>query len=1041
MTSSVQNKDIAKYEIVINEGREHRAVISPKDVNSINNIFYNVYTDAKYELWSIIRSSTKITKYSRMGKSTKQDIERLHEYPSNVIAFCADRGRGKTTAMLSFANALEKLGKPKEGISYESFWQGVPEISDVLGVRFEVMSPIDPASMENSESVLQLVLSQMFENFCKKVKQTRIGCEYDLQDDIIADIFNKFQQSARSIDSLYCDSASTNRVVEDELDQIAEMGQSSKLLLQLNDLVCTYLNFIQGDDLLTYLVLQIDDADMDIKRAFQILEDVRKYLSLPRVIILIATNFVQLETTVEQHFLNEYQEGLKYPESMITVEQCHNIAELYLQKAIPQTRRLYLPDIEEVIRQNNASINIVYLNSSNSNILSDGFDYQNQLLNLISKKTGMVFSTESDYLHNLLPSHMRELAQFLPFFSTLPDLPLNNKYSNAYDFATDVFMHQGSIFSDGFDTDEFLKIWEQNINRLEFYLVHQWSSINLREYSCSLFKEFVDKPETVRNLFLLRSLSEYYVRERSSIVSNVSNSALHDELLFEFMNACNVRGIDISSYAENSSYGSYSDSYADVMGALGALTSLPGGDRQYKFAYAIRLFYSIRLHHALIQELRIIVNHDNNIDYPTLTQLLGEGLLRRGPINESETTVFGCWLFEIPSNCLSILPNEFDTGFVKLRHFIRWKFMIDNSIKTLPTTGLVQQSNSWRRINVPLGQVNKDTVYFSPLYPLIGALDLFAQFVEVSQLAEVGDVINRSQIYFALVICLNWDVQRLLFMRIKNQPRQVTLRMLNELLIKIIPDTVRQLSLNSPNWLKEDCYSAVLDNKTDKEDLFNIIDYIQPEFDFSMYSTQLNKLVNCFESLYKILSRSRNSYQSMKIPVLMDGINNNLIAIPKENYSKLQYIMDNFYSSLYPYFINERVLLSDAFSSMSVKRRNDVQLLIAASKVNRSSEVESSSEIDLLDNSSFGDIRRMLISYNKCIREYLNSAKLKHGQIHDSTTSDVHVAALGDSSATHAQFDDFSNLSKTIEGFVKFGNELLKIMAVMPSNQDPISDE
>ena len=33
------------------------------------------------------------------------------------------------------------------------------------------------------------------------------------------------------------------------------------------------------------------------------MEDVRKYLDLPRVIVLMASNIRQLETTVEQHFL------------------------------------------------------------------------------------------------------------------------------------------------------------------------------------------------------------------------------------------------------------------------------------------------------------------------------------------------------------------------------------------------------------------------------------------------------------------------------------------------------------------------------------------------------------------------------------------------------------------------------------------------------------------------------------------------------------------------------------------------------------------
>lgn len=155
MNSSETCKDIVAYEIVFNEGREHRAIISPEDVNSSKNIFYNVYRDAKYELWNILKSSLKVFDHSDTRYSTKQRLEHLHEYPSNVIAFCADRGRGKTTAMLSFANALEKLGRHTDFKYTINFWNNLPDIDDVVDVSFEVMSPIDPASMENTESVLQ----------------------------------------------------------------------------------------------------------------------------------------------------------------------------------------------------------------------------------------------------------------------------------------------------------------------------------------------------------------------------------------------------------------------------------------------------------------------------------------------------------------------------------------------------------------------------------------------------------------------------------------------------------------------------------------------------------------------------------------------------------------------------------------------------------------------------------------------------------------------------------------------------------------------
>lgn len=114
-----------QYEICIKKGREHRAVLTPERVNSPTEFFYTAYQDAKYQLWEIILASFQNKNTEEKRLSTKKRIELLHEYPNNLIAFCADRGRGKTTAMLSFSNALEMIGSTSNG-DPQNFWGNIP---------------------------------------------------------------------------------------------------------------------------------------------------------------------------------------------------------------------------------------------------------------------------------------------------------------------------------------------------------------------------------------------------------------------------------------------------------------------------------------------------------------------------------------------------------------------------------------------------------------------------------------------------------------------------------------------------------------------------------------------------------------------------------------------------------------------------------------------------------------------------------------------------------------------------------------------------
>lgn len=826
------------YEIYIRKGREHRAFLTPDRVNDPKEFFFNAYQDAKFQLAEIVRAAARWKEKEKKGLSTKKQIELLHEYPNNVIAFCADRGRGKTTAMLSFSNALEILGDGKKDDS-AAFWgellQNTSAPYELRETRFEVMSSIDPASMENSESVLQQVISQLYENYCRKIRSFSPYESHEKEHDRDA-LSAKFQKCAQAIDALYADPKQRDTFIEDELDKIAEMGQSAKLLLLLHELVDAYLDFVRDPKTNCCLVVQIDDADMDIGRSYQILEDVRKYLDLPRVIVLMASNIRQLETTVEQHFLKEYQQGLQHSDSMITVERCHDIAALYLEKAIPHPRRIYLPDIDEIIRQHLSQLKINYQDAQGAQLLPRNATYQKQLLDLLHRKTGMVFTFDPDYLHNLLPTHMRELSQFLPFVTSMPDVP------DGYQIAVDTFRYQGF-------TDQTKKLlleqWEQNLKRLEFYLVSLWSAVNLREGSRNLFREFAAQPEKVRNLYLLRNIGDYYVRERvTSERAQPTFVGSEAECRAEFSRACEIRGIDLNAYVDETAREEISASYGDVMGVLAVLTDLPGANRQYKFAYAVRLFYSIRLHIALIQEIRLIGNDGKSIDFYTLSQILGDTLLKRGQINDTERTSFESRILELPVQWFEP-PLHGDETEVTEAPLLRRKYKDGQIIRTTSTVTPKGVRDVWRPVTTSLGRLEPDAIRLNPLYPLLAALDRFVRFQNVKMLSENDLYMYQSQIYIALLVCLNWDVQRALFKQVKNQADGTVKNMIDELYMEIIPQMIGEILEKKPAWLFEilpgvkkltragTCFSMLWANTPEIFDVLTV--HIRPVPEFKQY--------------------------------------------------------------------------------------------------------------------------------------------------------------------------------------------------------------
>lgn len=1060
------------YELQIKKGREHRAILAPDRINSPTEFFYNAYQDAKYQLREIILASTQDKKRDPEELSTKKRIELLHEYPNNVIAFCADRGRGKTTAMLSFSNALEALGSSPEN-SPQSFWGTLPSTEQPLDARFEVMAPIDPASMENTESVLQQIISLLFENFCRQAKRSsryeNSGRNRDRDD-----LSDKFQKCAQAIDALYKSEKVPDTLIEDDLDKIAEIGQSGKLLLLLHELIEKYLDYMQrGERPKRCLVVQIDDADMDIGRSYQILEDVRKYLGLPRVIILMATNLQQLETTVEQHFLKEYEHGLKYGESMITVERCHEIAALYLEKAIPHPRRIYLPDIGETIRQHLSQLRVTYqgLNdSSNSdaeakivNVLSENRTYQEQLLELLYRKTGMVFTFEPDYLHNLLPAHMRELCQFLPFFTSMKDV------SDGYKIAAETFQKQE--FSADSDIPQRLNQWEQNLKRLEFYLVNLWSAINLREGSRNLFREFVSQPESVRNLYLLRNIGDYYVRER--IASESTNTAFvgdETECRQEFVYACALRGIDLDSYLEETVQGEMSVSYADVMGVLAALTDLPGANRQYKFAYAIRLFCSIRLHIALIQEIRMIGNGTGTNGLRTLTVLLRDTLLKSGPTNDTKRTPFGFWKLEMPVQWFAKDNDRNEESAVE-SPFLRRKFLNDHMIRMVSTIERKGESSIRRPVGMPLGQEDTDVVVFNPLYPLLDALDRFAYFCNIVPIRAQPDMrVHMSQIYIALLVCLNWDVQRVLIKKVKNQAIDDIRKMVTELYERHISDLVDLIPGELPSWLtvaakspleinqKRSCFSTLWSGKS--QALFDIITTrIRPEKLIKRYIQNANHGLQQFSTSAQAVQALIKNLPLLNSPTQInelwkvvddcaDGDTKNSLSLNLNsmNEAVLTALSSDTLNSYFKEKLSENdklyILLTDFYQPGPVSRENDTFKFL---------DLRGSFSLKF-SSLTFNEVQSALEQYTELLQQLLEQGsdwedgKLPQTEFptksldfsHQSTTPPnashkASTAPIGVSLDCTTAADPEAAM-KALQGLLQLGQQLLNAMTLLQQN-------
>lgn len=730
----------------------------------------------RVEMFSSGKSAAPVS-YAASRSKTKAAYYACSNF-CNLIAFCADRGQGKTSAMLSYATALDNIQMSEEKSGEEkkrSFWSGTV----VEKAQYEVLQSIDPTEMEPEDSILKIILSQMYVHFQTVYEQQyeeaaggtgRYSYAGSWQEEKAIRLQEKFLHCFHLADLLNddkCKSPPTN--AEDEMEFISETGGGVNLRMVLYDLLEDYLSFVTNSDD-SYLVIPIDDADLNIGRVYSMLEDIRKYLRLPRIIILMATNITQLESIVEQYFLKEYDTALRQPRSMVDVARCHHIAESYLEKILPGTRRLYLPSLYDEVKSF-SGFRVSYIEQAKTyegedrDLLADKYaiekvdradqpdasqdecwNYQEQLLYLLHKKTGMVFMPLEHELYPFLPSNMRELMHLLAFLNALPDVEAN--YSDVVVW----FRHA--------DNWEKRHQWLENLHRFQRYLVDVWPTSNLSTESRRILTELDRYTGWEMHHYLLQILPDYYAREEAGGCFELESEEIHRQ---RFIDECKKHGIR----TKNEGRLLNGSSYADVCVALNALENCSKEKRHQKFVCAIRLYYAIYLHRFLLENLDV---ERKNREPRYYTDFLRGSFLEEEAANSD--LPFGLWQISLPIELLKALKgdNVWETR--------QWKEVCSRWFRyeEEQQNGRVIQSLD------KAGDEDKPVWSFQPYYPLLETMDELTSI----ELKENGDSAEEvcPDTYLSLVIMLNPDVQTVIWENLKKgktvseQPR---LFMLGEL--------------------------------------------------------------------------------------------------------------------------------------------------------------------------------------------------------------------------------------------------------------------
>lgn len=324
-------------------------------------------------------------------------LEKSSEELNNIIAFIGDRGSGKTSCMRSVANVLINQRCKLVEEKYLS-----AKANEHVYLTIDL---IDPSFFEEKTNILEITIAKMFTTFRKYVKENEQDC-YDAERvECKRRLIEAFQQVKEDIDQLCSDTQG------ESLDTLINKAAALNLRDSLGNLVHKYLTYFRHPE--GTLILMVDDLDLHTSFAYQMVEQIRKYLMLPNVLICMAVKLEQLKYIIKKHFAYEFQ-ILNREGSMDDLLEA--MSERYLEKLIPHERRFYLPDLEV-----NFYRSLVIHGDTNDKEGTLYNSIREAVLTLIFKKTRFLFYNTKGKTSYIVPRNLRELRTIISLLFNMRD--------------------------------------------------------------------------------------------------------------------------------------------------------------------------------------------------------------------------------------------------------------------------------------------------------------------------------------------------------------------------------------------------------------------------------------------------------------------------------------------------------------------------------------------------------------------------------------------------------------------------------------------
>lgn len=303
---------------------------------------------------------------------------------NNILTFLGDRGTGKTSCMRTVISICRETHPD---------WMFPDEI--------------DPSFFDDKHNILDIFIGVLYGIH----KIDRLG--WDKMERAQQNDYRSNQEKFKTVKSAlrYID-IKAQLDEGTEIDELTHLNEGAKLRILIKDLIDSILSFHRKK----FMVISIDDLDLNIPQSYLMMELIRKFLILPNVAIIIAAKYHQLFDSICLVLTGHYK-GIEHRVSQKDISE---MAERYLNKMFPLTQRFEMPSVESYldatlrIEDNEGDIKQVKEDESgDTRDENEPGTVKNVVPTLIFDKTRYLFYNSSTMASLVIPRNLRDLRMLI----------------------------------------------------------------------------------------------------------------------------------------------------------------------------------------------------------------------------------------------------------------------------------------------------------------------------------------------------------------------------------------------------------------------------------------------------------------------------------------------------------------------------------------------------------------------------------------------------------------------------------------------------